>query len=114
MSDVLVIMAQWIGQFSGHTHATKVGDLEESLHKAVTAMAGARDVDRNRNAQAVRHLAERLVAARLKLLRAKIASAAELKYKNGVASSEPVPRLKNLARELEAKGVAGVLKEFGA
>jgi hypothetical protein len=101
-----VTMAQWMGQFSGHTHGTKVGDIEESLRKAVIAIGATPG--------AVRHLAERLLAARLKLLRARIASAAELKYKEGRASSEQVPQLKSRARELEAHGVDGILKEFGA
>lgn len=107
-------MAQWMGQFSGHTHGTKVGDIEESLRKALMAMGATPGVDRDRKAGAVRHLAERLLAARLKLLRARIASAAELKYKEGRASSEQVPQLKSRARELEAQGVDGILKEFGA
>jgi hypothetical protein len=107
-------MAQWMGQFSGHTHGTKVGDVEESLRKAVTAMDTSAGIDRDRKVSAVRHLAERLVGARLKLLRARIASASELKYKNGKSSSEQVPHLKLRARQLESEGVEGILKEFGA
>jgi hypothetical protein len=112
--QVPVTMAQWMGQFSGHTHGTKVDDIEESLRKAVAAMGASRGVDRDRKVDAVRHLAERLLRARVKLLRARIASAAELKYKNGRASSGKVPHLRSRARELETQGVDGILKEFGA
>ena len=49
-------MAQWANQFSGHTHDTKVLDIEESFHEAIAAYRAAVDADRDRKETAVHHL----------------------------------------------------------
>src|SRR5258708_833125 len=67
-------VAQWLGQFSGHTHATRVEDAEHALRHAVTAFRTAAPRARGRKAESVRNLAERLLAARLKLLKARLAA----------------------------------------
>src|SRR5690242_7741928 len=106
-------MAQWMGQFTGHTHATKVKDMEESLRKAVDAFAAAQSADQLRKLQILRHLASRLLGARPKLLRARISVAAELKYKQKKVHCQQVLGLELRAQELEVQGVDGILKEFG-
>ncbi len=107
-------MAQWAGQYSGFTHGTKVQDLEDSLRKAVTALADSSVDARENQNKVVRRLAERLLVARLKLLHARIAAASELRYRNGKASAEQVPKLELRARGVEADGLEGILREFGA
>lgn len=101
-------MAQWMGQFSGLTHATKVHAIEESLRLAVKSLAAAGAADTVRKAKAVRHLSERLLAARLRQLRASISTLTE---PGQDASRKQVARLE--MRELRDQGVEGILKEFG-
>jgi hypothetical protein len=107
-------MAQWIGGFSGLTHATKLADLEKSLRQAVKALAEASAADRARKVWAVRRLGQRVLDGRLKLLRARLSKAKELKYKDGKASQSLVPNLDLRLEEIQAEGIDDILKEFGA
>ena len=103
-------MAQWIGQFSGLTHKTKVHDLEESLRLAVAAYATARETERASRAHGVHQLAERLLAARLKALRAQLSALQEPGAKQSI---EPeFTRLKRKEQELATQDVADILREF--
>ncbi len=106
-------MAQWLGQFSGHTHATKVEDAEDALRHAVAAFRAAGPDDRGRKAKSVRNLAERLLTARLKLLKARLAAlepAAEGREQN----SEGIESLLARAARTRTEGVDGILAEFGS
>ena len=103
-------MAQWKGQFSGLTHETKVQDLEATLRQAVTAFDAAPDAERETKAKAVRHLADRLLTARLKALRARLSALREPGQKR--ASDSQVKQLQTREQEFHAQGVAGILKEF--
>jgi hypothetical protein len=103
-------MAQWNGQFSGLTHETKVQDLEGSLHLAVQALMAAQEAERGRKAKAVLKLANRLLWARHRLLRARISS------RMPTAADRPsggTARLELREQELQARGVDHVLREFG-
>ena len=108
-------MAQWLGQFSGRTHGTRVQDAEDALRHAVQAFHEvAAPQERERKVKNVRHLAKRLLQARLRLLKARLVRARE-------------PRLTDLAsrwtdgadavqaREMttRAAGVNAILVEFG-
>ena len=104
-------MAQWNGQFSGLTHETKVQDIEASLRQAVTAFDAAPDAERESKAKAVHHLSGRLLAGRLKALRARLSALREPGLKR--ASDSQVKQLQTREQELHAQGVAGILKEFG-
>jgi gamma-glutamyl phosphate reductase len=103
-------MAQWMGQFSGFTHETKVQDLEESLRQAVKAFASASELDRERKAKAVRHLSERLLTSRLKVLRARVSALTEPGKQT--AFGKQATRLQLREQELRAQGIVGILKEF--
>ena len=102
-------MAQWAYGYSGHTHDTKVLDVEESLQQAITAYSAAAEAERDRKSKAVHHLAERLLAARLKALRARIARFREPDYKGDTN----IRKLERHAEELQSEGVTGILREFG-
>lgn len=103
-------MAQWNGQFSGLTHETKVQDIEASLRQAVVAYRGASVAERDSKAKAVRHLSKRLLAARLKALRARLSGLRE-PGKRRVREVQ-LMQLQTREHELLAEGVAGILKEF--
>ena len=103
-------MAQWNGQFSGLTHETKVQDIEASLRQAVAAFNSATEGERDSKSKAVRHLAERLLAARLKALRSRLCVLREPGKKR--ASDSRVKQLQAREQETEAQGVTGILNEF--
>ncbi len=100
-------MAQWQGQFSGFTHETKVQDLENSLRQAVRSAAQTRD-DLNKR-KAIWHLGERLLAARLRTLRARESALRRPIVERDAA----VQKLRTRRSELEQGGVKGILSEFG-
>src|ERR1700755_1725191 len=76
-------MAQWNGQFTGNTHATKVKDLEETLAHAVNVFREAESAEEiQAKGKSVRKLAEKLLNARLKFLKAKIYDAESILEKD--------------------------------
>jgi hypothetical protein len=101
-------MAQWQGQFSGRTHATKVKRLEASLAVAIGALNAAPKAQAGTKLKAARALAERLLSARLHLFRSRISAVAE---KQGETDIETLRSREAAAR---ANGVDGILREFGA
>jgi len=100
-----ISMAQWNGQFGGLTHETKVHDIEESLHKAVAALASATETNRERKQKDVLHLSERLLVARLKVVHARISRLTQ--------TGKQVAGLRIKEQELLTASVDGILKEFG-
>ena len=103
-------MAQWAHGYSGHTHDTKVLDIEKSLQQAIAAYQTAAAAERDQKSKAVHHLAERLLAARLKALRARVARLREPDQKG--YANELKQKLDHHAQKLESGGVAGILQEF--
>ncbi|MBN9693945.1 MAG: hypothetical protein J0M24_27190 [Verrucomicrobia bacterium] len=103
-------MAQWTGQFSGLTHNTKVRDTEASLRRAVAAAAQASPEVRYRKVRPMHALAERLLAVRLKAVRARIAALTE----PGKRRSDEVGGLEEKERQILAGGIEAILREFGA
>jgi hypothetical protein len=101
-------MAQWKGQFSGRTHATKVKRLERSLAVAVSALQAASKDEAQRKLKAARNIAERLLLARLHMMRSRISAARE---KQQEESSVGTLRLREEAAQ--AGGVDAILREFG-
>jgi hypothetical protein len=106
-------VAQWLGQFSGHTHATKVQDAEDALRHAVAAFRAAGSNDRRRKAKAVQNLAERLLSARLKLLKARLAKL-EPAAEGREVNRGGIEALQARETRTRAEGVGGLLAEFGA
>ncbi len=109
-------MAQWKGQFSGNTHETRAHDAEAALRLAAATFREAGSVgERERAAKQVCNLADRLLTARLQLLKSRIAKASEPRM-TGLSSAwgDGIDALR--ARETQAKsdGVRGILEEFDA
>lgn len=100
-------MAQWLGQYSGNTHSTRVEDLEAALRQGVAAFHTAKlHGVRQTKAKAVRHLAKRLLSARLRLFKARIA---DLEVGNRNLQS-----LRQREEQTRNEGVNGILAEFNA
>ena len=110
-SLLILSMAQWTGQFSGFTHETKVQDIEDSLRQAITTFKALPETERNGKLKAIRHLSEKLLAARLKALRARLSDMMEPGNKN--LDDTKVGHLRTRVQELEAQDVNDVLREFG-
>ena len=108
-------MAQWIGYLSWHDHVTRVRDAEDSLRQAIEASRAPGDEDeRRRRAKAVKRLAERVIWARLRMLKVRIATAKEAQM--GGATRERIEELASLQHRAEAIRVGGlraILAEFG-
>jgi hypothetical protein len=104
-------MAQWPGFYSGHTHETKVQDVEDSLRLAIQTYRTASGAQRADKLKAIRQLAERLLAARLKALRARISALTEPGRKS-VHGAKAV-HLRTRGQELQSQGVDDILREFG-
>jgi hypothetical protein len=100
-------MAQWMGQFSGRTHETKVQDIEETLRKAIKAFDVVPDAEREPKLKAIRHLAERLLVARSKMLRGRMSKLGLLNNR------EQESQLRLREQNLHSQGVTGILREFG-
>ena len=102
-------MAQWRGQFTGLTHATKLEDAEEVLRRAVVVFRGTLPAEAAGKAKAVRHLAERVLNLRLKLLKARRAAGPPVNNSSTYAEELLAPE-----RAVLSAGLAGILSEFGA
>ena len=77
--------------------------IEASLRKVVRALEVASINDRKRKVKAVRHLSERLLHSRLKMLKARVSF---------IDQEDRVNQLKNKKKDLIEQGVDGILKEF--
>jgi len=103
-------MAQWTGQFGGHTHETKVKDIEDSLRLAIQTYRITAEAECAGKLKAIRHLAERLLAARLKALRARLSELTEPSSKS--LDHTKAAHLRTREQELQAQGVDDILREF--
>ena len=102
-------MAQWIGQFTSNTHETKVKDIEESLCIAIESFKASPPDQAQKKLKAVRHLSERLMAARLKMVRARLKALREIQD----IDDEKLSRLKLQEQEIQEKGVNSIFEKFG-
>ena len=102
-------MAQWVGQFTGLSHTSKVADAEETLRTAVAAFLAAAPAEAPAKAKAVRRLAARVLDLRAKLLKARRNA-----YGPVDNASDLAERLREPERAVLAAGVGGILAEFGA
>lgn len=96
-------MAQWMGQYTGRTHATANVDAEELLVRAIAAFSSADEATRAKRAKQVVHLAKRLLTVRRRQLKARVEDEQAL---HGAASGDDLQRL-------EDGGVAAILAAYG-
>jgi hypothetical protein len=109
-------VAQWLGQFTGRTHETRVQDGEDALKRAIQAL---RDVSAPhevpKKTKNVRHLATRLLQARIRVLRARIARASEPRMTGQPSGwADGVDLLRAQEGATRVGGVHAILVEFGA
>jgi len=103
-------MAQWAGQFRGFTHETKVQDIEQSLRHAITSYRALPEAERAGKLKAIQHLAEKLLAVRLKALRARRSALTEPGSKS--LEDAKAAHLRSREQELQAQSVDDILREF--
>ncbi|HVU00883.1 MAG TPA: hypothetical protein VHE30_03995 [Polyangiaceae bacterium] len=107
-------MAQWLGQFSGRTHATAVRDAEQLLRHAVAALVTAPPADRARKAKAIRALAKRIYAARVRYIKARIFAATEPNIETVSGRAIELARLRAELTTVQTQSLDGILREFQA
>jgi len=101
-------MAQWLGQYTGRTHATKVADREEILRTAISKLLAT---DSNGVAPPnLAPLAQRVIDARLKCMRAELSVLREPRSTG--MPLEQIDSLEHRIRALESGGILEVLREF--
>ena len=100
-------MAQWARQYSGNTHGTRVEDAEIKLREAIASFRGVTvaDVQAKRFA-AVRRAANRVLQARLRFFKARIAA-------GRTSPTAALTKSHEKQRVALAAGVSGILREFG-
>ena len=103
-----VTLAQWAGGYSGNTDASRVQDTETLLRKAITALRGASPSPSARTrAKVVRQLASKLLVARVRLMKARLAA-----LPGGTPASRRRVALQERLASAQARGVTGILDEF--
>ena len=109
-------MAQWLGQFTGRTHETRVQDAEVALKNAVHAFhAVSAPHERDKAAKNVRHLAAKLLQARTRLFRARLGRASEPRMTGeSSAWNDGIERLRAQENATRVGGLDAILAEFGA
>lgn len=105
-------MAQWVGQYTGNTHATHVAELDEQLRHAISAFrTSGGDIDRRKRGKSIRSLAKRLWAARRRFVKAKIVGV-EIRDASEKRTEE-IGVLREHLAAIDESGVDGILAEFG-
>jgi hypothetical protein len=103
-------MAQWLGQFSGHTHETKLKDAEQSLATAIKSLP----LHPGQPTQNAYKLAERVLTLRLKALSARSSALTERQMlKVSAEEATQIGKLRRKEQQLLKAGVEGILQEFG-
>jgi hypothetical protein len=88
-----------------------VQDIEHSLRQAVTSYKALPETERAGKLKAIRHLADKLLAVRLKALRARISALTEPGSKS--LDDAKAAHLRTRELELQAQSADDIFKEFG-
>jgi hypothetical protein len=107
-------LAQWAGGYSGNTHATRVADAEAALRHAAAGLRSDASSDRSPKAVAnVRKLAERLLSARVRMLKARLSAMQDANSKETAPpASEEFASLRARLATVQEQGLPGILAEF--
>ncbi len=107
-------MAQWLGQFTGHTHATRVAETEETLRTAFRALETCDPSERPHKEKAIRKIAARLLRARMQFLKAHLVELTRVATAEAHEKRAKEIERMRIAREVtETGGVAAILAEYG-
>jgi hypothetical protein len=99
-------VAQWLGQFSGRTHESRVKDAEMNLRRAI---------DAGHERKNILGLAEKLLAARVRQRKARLSRLKEVTTGDSrEENAHAIVSMEQSLSEIEAGGVAEILREFGA
>ncbi|GAA5127653.1 hypothetical protein GCM10023212_32910 [Luteolibacter yonseiensis] len=101
-------MAQWQGQFTGRTHASKVADRETTLRATIAACSGKSPGDGS--LPNLESLAQRVIEARHQCLKARLSA---LREPSGTAP--PLAQIERLEKQIDglgSGGIAAILREF--
>lgn len=107
-------MAQWAGMSTGRTHDGRVVDAENSLRHAISALRSADLAHRPAKAKSVQSLAEAVLSARVRRLKAVLNKSSEQRMtgQEKHTQAEVSAQRRNL-EQLQKVGVQAVLEEFG-
>ena len=106
-------MAQWLGQYTGNTHATKIEDLENSLRHAAKVFQETRSAKKRKlKAKAVLNLAKKLLSARLRLLKARLVANTPLVGDEAGPQMRSVKSLRDREAKARTESLQGILLEF--
>src|SRR5688572_7049739 len=101
-------MAQWLGQFSGNTHLSKVKDREVQLQHSVEILKSKQSQpERDQYRKTVLRFADQLLNARVRARKALIAAI-------DPRNVEAVEKAQGELAKMSTEGVAKILREFGA
>jgi hypothetical protein len=106
-------MAQWYGQYTGNSHSTKVKDLEEMLIHAVNVYRESSNEEKVTKLKAINKIAEKLLTARLKLLKAKLYDVEPVIAEKKENQSVQIKHLQEKIFNVQNAGLNGILEEFG-
>jgi hypothetical protein len=106
-------LAQWAGQYSGRTHDSRVEEAERALSHAMEALRAASANDYPKALKSAMGLADRVLSARFRRLKA-LLSAADIPTEEArLDASKRVASLTFQLTQLQSLGVSGILAEFG-
>jgi len=107
-------MAQWAGMSTGRTQDGRVVETENSLRFAVAALRNGDSAQRAAKAKSVKALAEAVLLARVRRLKAVLNQSSEQRMTGHekLSQADVAAQRRNL-EELRQSGVEAVLREFG-
>jgi len=103
-------MAQWQGQFSGRTHATKVEDIERTLLTSIDSLTQGDEQKRKELLQNTHAIAKKLLTVRLKMLRTRMT---QLSEPGRPQDQRQTASLKATIDQMMAEGMDAIMREFG-
>ncbi len=107
-------MAQWAGGYSGNTHASRVAEAEAALRHAAAGLRSESPSHQSQQAVAnARKLAERVLSARVRMLKARLSALQDASAKEVAPSgAEEFASLRTRLATVQEQGLPGILAEF--